>query len=42
MLTGVGTPYLHNGIMTADTDDATNIEVWNEKLLKKNLRLIKK
>ncbi|XP_023337706.1 inactive ubiquitin carboxyl-terminal hydrolase MINDY-4B isoform X2 [Eurytemora carolleeae] len=29
MLTGVGTPYLHNGIMTADTDDATNIEEKN-------------
>ena len=27
MLTGVATPYLHNGIMSADADDATNFEV---------------
>ena len=27
MLTGSATPYLHNGIMSADDDDATNFEV---------------
>jgi hypothetical protein len=27
MLTGCGTPYLHNGIMSADEEDATNFEV---------------
>ena len=27
MLTGSAVPYLHNGIMSADVDDATNFEV---------------
>ena len=27
MLTGSATPYLHNGIISADDDDATNFEV---------------
>ena len=27
MLTGAATPYLHNGIMSADNEDATNFEV---------------
>ena len=27
MLTGSATPYLHNGIMSADEEDATNFEV---------------
>ena len=27
MLTGTATPYLHNGIMSADLEDATNFEV---------------
>ena len=27
MLTGSATPYLHNGIMSADQEDATNFEV---------------
>ena len=26
MLTGIAVPYLHNGIMSADVDDATNFE----------------
>jgi hypothetical protein len=33
MLTGVATPYLHNGIMSADEEDATNFEVGNIKQL---------
>lgn len=31
MLTGVATPYLHNGIMSADEEDATNFEVGDIK-----------
>ena len=27
MLTGTAVPYLHNGIMSADENDATNFEV---------------
>ena len=30
MLTGSATPYLHNGIMSADNEDATNFEVTSE------------
>ena len=31
MLTGSATPYLHNGIMSADNEDATNFEVTSQQ-----------
>lgn len=32
MLTGAATPYLHNGIMSADNEDATNFEFGDGKV----------
>ena len=34
MLTGTAVPYLHNGIMSADENDATNFEVCNPPFVK--------